>query len=283
MEATVREFTKIQAAAELIWDLSESAENAGTEGGAPDLRGYLGGIRTAVSMILDELHCIRLREAERMDEWGEGELEEDLDDLERKILTNFRKARKLKRESEITKDGLTVLLGAKAMGPMKKEAEPGRLPDVPDWRDNANLSDRSDRSDGSDQRGNRKSGTRSAGKDGAAAFAEDDRLTRIRLTVAAHQGDGLAEIIEAIKAGGTDPKALAAILGVNQARISEALHGKARPGFVARFAEVLGCDGGAGSANLNGENGERAQHGMANCRGKRGQKNRRQAGKRGAK
>ena len=139
MEVTVREFTKIQAAAELIWDLSESAENAGTEGGAPDLRGYLGGIRTAVSMILDELHCIRLREAERMDEWGEGELEEDLDDLERKILTNFRKARKLKRESEITKDGLTVLLGAKAMGPMKKEAEPGRLPDVPDWRDNANL------------------------------------------------------------------------------------------------------------------------------------------------
>ena len=224
MEATVREFTKIQAAAELIWDLSESAENAGTEGGAPDLRGYLGGIRTAVSMILDELHCIRLREAERMDEWGEGELEEDLDDLERKILTNFRKARKLKRESEITKDGLTVLLGAKAMGPMKKEAKPERLPDVPDWRDT-------------------EAGKR--GKDGAAAFAEDDRLTRIRLTVAAHQGDGLAEIIEAILADGTDLKTLSQILRVNKARISEAKHGHARPGFVARFAEVLGCDGGA--------------------------------------
>ena len=283
MEATVREFTKIQAAAELIWDLSESAENAGTEGAAPDLRGYLGGIRTAVSMILDELHCIRLREAERMDEWGEGELEEDLDDLERKILTNFRKARKLKRESEITKDGLTVLLGAKAMGPMKKEAEPGRLPDVPDWRDNANLSDGSDergsRKSGTrspEKRGSRKSGTRSAGKDGAAAFAEDDRLTRIRLTVAAHQGDGLAEIIEAILADGTDLKTLASILGVNKARISEAKHGHARPGFVARFAEVLGSDGGAanngadGAYEANGQ--ERGRRGMANCRGKRGAK-----------
>ena len=238
MEATVREFTKIQAAAELIWDLSESAENAGTEGAAPDLRGYLGGIRTAVSMILDELHCIRLREAERMDEWGEGELEEDLDDLERKILTNFRKARKLKRESEITKDGLTVLLAAKAMGPMKKEAKPGRLPDVPDWRDTE--AGKRELSDGSDKRGNRKSGTRSAGKDGAAAFAEDDRLTQIRLTVAAHQGKKLSKIIEAILADGTDLKTLASILGVNRARISEAKHGHARPGFVARFCEVLG-------------------------------------------
>ncbi len=270
MEATVREFTKIQAAAELIWDLSESAENAGTEGGAPDLRGYLGGIRTAVSMILDELHCIRLREAERMDEWGEGELEEDLDDVERKILTNFRKARKLKRESEITKDGLTVLLGAKAMGPMKKEAEPGRLPDVPDWRDNANLSDRSDRSDRSDKRRT----------DGAAAFAEDDRLTRIRLTVAAHQGDGLAEIIEAILADGTDLKTLSQILGVNKARILEAKHGHARPGFVARFAEVLGEGGAAGAKAANNRTNrtyrtyrQGAGTGVAaNCRGKRGAK-----------
>ena len=239
MEATVREFTKIQAAAELIWDLSESAENAGTEGAAPDLRGYLGGIRTAVSMILDELHCIRLREAERMDEWGEGELEEDLDDLERKILTNFRKARKLKRESEITKDGLTVLLAAKAMGPMKKEAKPGRLPDVPDWRDTE--AGKRELSDGSDKRGNRKSGTRSAGKDGAAAFAEDDRLTQIRLTVAAHQGESMAEIIGALKKeNGLSGNALARLLGEAPARVTEARHGKASRRFLKRFTQVLG-------------------------------------------
>lgn len=123
-----------------------------------------------------------------------------------------------RREAQITKDGLTVLLGAKAMGPMKKEAKPERLPDVPDWRD-----------------------TEAAKKrDGAAQFAKDDKLTRIRLTVAAHQGDGLAEIIEAILADGTDLKTLASILGVNKARISEAKHGHARPGFVARFCEVLG-------------------------------------------
>ena len=96
---------------------------------------------------------------------------------------------------------------------MRKIEEPERLPDIPDWRD------------------------------GASRQEADDRLTQIRLIVAAHQGDGLAEIIEAIKADGTDPKALAAILGVNQARISEALHGKARPGFVARVAEGLGCNG----------------------------------------
>lgn len=262
MEATVREFTKIQAAAELIWDLSESAENAGTEGGAPDLRGYLGGIRTAVSMILDELHCIRLREAERMDEWGEGELEEDLDDLERKILTNFRKARKLKRESEITKDGLTVLLGAKAMGPMKKEAEPGRLPDVPDWRDNANLSDRSDRSDRSDKRRNRKSGTRSAGKDGAAAFAEDDRLTQIRLTVAAHQGESMAEIIGALKKeNGLSGNALARLLGEAPARVTEARHGKASRRFLKRFCEVLG----EGSDLTNSRTGRTGRTGRTNA------------------
>ena len=131
---------------------------------------------------------------------------------------------------------------------MRKIEEPERLPDVPDWRD------------------------------GAARQEADDRLTRIRLTVAAHQGDGLAEIIEAILADGTDLKTLASILGVNRARISEAKHGHARPGFVARFAEVLGCDGGAGSAN-NGTNGayeangqERGRRGMANCRGKRGAK-----------
>ena len=233
MEVTVREFTKIQAAAELIWDLSESAENAGTEGAAPDLRGYLGGIRTAVSMILDELHCIRLREAERMDEWGEGELEEDLDDLERKILTNFRKARKLKRESEITKDGLTVLLGAKAMGPMKKEAKPERLPDVPDWRDTEAAKRR----------------------DGAAQFAKDDKLTQIRLTVAAHQGEKLSKIIEAILADGTDLKTLASILGVNKARISEAKHGHARPGE----------GGAAGAKAANSRTGRTGRTGRTNA------------------
>lgn len=134
---------------------------------------------------------------------------------------------------------------------MRKIEEPERLPDVPDWRD------------------------------GAARQEADDRLTRIRLTVAAHQGDGLAEIIEAIKADGTDPKALAAILGVNQARISEALHGKARPGFVARFCEVLGD--GADLAKGDPANNKtyktykthkkNAGTGVAaNCRGKRGAK-----------
>lgn len=126
--------------------------------------------------------------------------------------------------------------------------EPERLPDVPDWRD------------------------------GAARQEADDELTRIRLTVAAHQGDGLAEIIEAILGGGTDLKTLAQILGVNRARISEAKHGHARPGFVARFAEVLGCDGGAGTRSggpggRSGRSGRGAGTGVAaNCRGKRGAK-----------
>ncbi len=85
-----------------------------------------------------------------------------------------------------------------------------REPDVPDWRD------------------------------GAARQTEDDLLVRCRLIVAAHQGDGLAEIIRAIKEDGTDQKTLAGILGVNPARITEAVQGKPRPSFVARFAEVLG-------------------------------------------
>ena len=91
----------------------------------------------------------------------------------------------------------------------------GRLPDIPDWRD------------------------------GAARQDADDKLTRIRLTVAMHEGESLAEIIRAIKEDGTDQKTLAGILGVNPARITEAVQGKPRPSFVARFAEVLGCDGGA--------------------------------------
>lgn len=98
---------------------------------------------------------------------------------------------------------------------MRKIEEPERLPDVPDWRD------------------------------GAARQEADDRLTQIRLIVSSMQGESLSDIIKAILADGTDPKALAAILGVNQARISEALHGKARPKFKEIFTEVLGCDGGA--------------------------------------
>lgn len=135
--------------------------------------------------------------------------------------------------------------GGQGAGAEAAAQEPERLPDVPDWRD------------------------------GAARQEADDELTRIRLTVAAHEGNGLAEIISAIKEDGTDPKELAGLLSVHQARISEALHGHARPGFVTRFCEVLGE---GGDANLNGENGEnggnggRAQHGMANCRGKRGAK-----------
>ena len=118
--------------------------------------------------------------------------------------------------------GSSVQSVKRGKGPrMRKIEEPGRLPDIPDWRD------------------------------GAARQEVDDRLTRIRLTVAMHEGESLAEIISAIKEDGTDPKALAAVLGVNQARISEALHGHARPGFVARFAEVLGEGGAAGAKAAN--------------------------------
>ena len=86
----------------------------------------------------------------------------------------------------------------------------GRLPDVPDWRD------------------------------GAARQDADDRLTRIRLIVAEHAGASLAYIIKAILADGTDLKTLAQILGVNKARISEALNGKAKPYLIERFTEILG-------------------------------------------
>ena len=94
------------------------------------------------------------------------------------------------QDSEIKKDARAVLLAAKAMGPMKKEAKPERLPDVPDWRDTEAAKQR----------------------DGAAQFAKDDKLTQIRLTVAAHQGEKLSKIIEAILADGTDLKTLASIL-----------------------------------------------------------------------
>ena len=88
--------------------------------------------------------------------------------------------------------------------------------------------------------------------------------------------------LQAIKAGGTDPKALAAILGVNQARISEALHGKARPGFVARFAEALGCDGGAGSDPANNKTYKTYKTHKKNAVAKAAGRDQR-SGKRGAK
>ena len=108
-----------------------------------------------------------------------------------------------------------------------------REPDVPDWRDTEAAKQR----------------------DGAAQFAKDDKLTQIRLTVAAHQGESMAEIIGAILADGTDLKTLAAILGVNRARISEAKHGHARPGFKLIFTEVLGEGGAAGAKAANSRTG----------------------------
>jgi len=143
------------------------------------------------------------------------------------------------QDSEIKKDARAVLLAAKAMGPMKKEAKPERLPDVPDWRDTEAAKQR----------------------DGAAQFAKDDKLTQIRLTVAAHLGEKLSKIIEAILADGTDLKTLASILGVNRARISEAKHGHARPGFVARFCEVLG----EGSDLTNSRTGRTGRTGRTNA------------------
>ena len=123
------------------------------------------------------------------------------------------------QDSEIKKDARTVLLAAKAIGPMKKEAKPERLPDVPDWRDTEAAKQR----------------------DGAAQFAKDDKLTQIRLIVAAHQGEKLSKIIEAIKTGvGISGNELARILGVNGARITEAAAGKPRKSFVIKFTEILG-------------------------------------------
>ena len=90
----------------------------------------------------------------------------------------------------------------------------GRLPDIPDWRD------------------------------GAARQAENDDLVQIRLIVAEHQGESMAAIIEAIQKGiGINSKELAAVLGVNPGRISEAKKGHPKPCFIARFTEVLGEGG----------------------------------------
>lgn len=87
----------------------------------------------------------------------------------------------------------------------------GRLPDIPDWRD------------------------------GAGRQTDDDLLVQCRLIVAAHQGESLGKMIEAVKAGANiSGSKLARLLGVNKARISEALNGKAKPYFVERFAEILG-------------------------------------------
>ena len=87
----------------------------------------------------------------------------------------------------------------------------GRLPDSPDWRD------------------------------GAARQTDDDLLVQCRLIVAAHQGESLGKMIEAVKAGANiSGSKLARLLGVNRARISEAVHGKAKPYFIERFTEILG-------------------------------------------
>ena len=128
-----------------------------------------------------------------------------------------------------------------------------REPDVPDWRENANLDGPTFAKAVADMRRGNRSGDAiirrsesdgehgSAGGDGAAQFAEEDELTRIRLIVAAHQGESLAAIIRAIqKETGLNSRELAGVLGVNPGRISEAVHGKAKPCFKERFTEVLG-------------------------------------------
>lgn len=175
MEITVREYCRIETAAELIFHLLDEKTIS------------RGGIESALGMILNEMKYIRMREAENMNTWGEGELTEGFDETELKAL-------KLAR--------------------LAKAGE--RLPDVPDWRD------------------------------GAARQVKDDLLTRIRLTVAAHEGESLRMIIDAIKADGVNQRTLAGILGVNPGRITEARRqGLARPSLRARFCEVLGMEGGA--------------------------------------
>ena len=180
MEITAREYCKIDAAAELMYAL------------LLDEKTSKSGMQAAISMILDELKMIRMREADRMNEWAPGELEE-----------------------ELTEDYRDVLDLAKRLGPKKPAGE--RLPDVPDWRET----------------------------DGAKRQAKDDRLTRIRLTVALHEGESFRQIIDAIKADGISQRTLAGILGVNPGRITEARQGLARPSLRARFCEVLGMEGGA--------------------------------------
>ena len=243
MEVTVREFTKIQAAAELIWSIAEAAGKGSRV------------FEVAASQILDELHVIRMREAGHMDEWAPGELTEGLDDGERWALKMLRNAK------------------------IKKNAETGRLPDVPDWRDTEaakrELPGKTGNTKKTENRGNRSKDARSAGADGAARKArtsghrghrgrcgqgagtgsaardagtdgagrqtDDDLLAQCRLIVAAHQGESLAKMIEAVKAGaGISGSRLARLLGVNKARISEALNGTAKPYFIERFTEILG-------------------------------------------
>lgn len=178
MEITVREYCRIETAAELIFHLLDEKTIS------------RGGIESALGMILNEMKYIRMREAENMNTWGEGELTEGFDETELKALKLARLAKAGKPAGE-------------------------RLPDVPDWRD------------------------------GAARQVKDDLLTRIRLTVAAHEGESLRMIIDAIKADGTSQKRLAEILGVNPGRITEARQGKPTRLFLAKFCEVLGMEGGA--------------------------------------
>lgn len=68
-----------------------------------------------------------------------------------------------------------------------KNAEPERLPDVPDWRD------------------------------GAARQAQEDQMTQIRLIVAAHAGESMADILAAIKAAGISKESLVQSLGITVA------------------------------------------------------------------
>ena len=106
------------------------------------------------------------------------------------------------------------------------------------WDEDRELSDLSDGSDRSD---NPREPDVPDWRDGAARQTEDDLLVRCRLIVAAHQGESLAAIIRAIqKETGLNSRELAGVLGVNPGRISEAVHGKAKPCFKERFTEVLG-------------------------------------------
>ena len=230
MEITVREYCKMDAAAELMHDLLLDEKTSKT------------GMQAVLGMILDELKSIRMREADRMNEWGPGELEDQL-----------------------TEDYRGVLDLAKRLGPKKPAGD--RLPDVPDWRDGAAQKTRTGGHCGHCGRCGQGAGSeakaRDAGTDGAAQFAEEDELVRIRLTVAAHEGESLRKIIDAIKAeDGIKPAELAGLLGVNQARISEALRGHARMGFGARSG---------GPGGRSGHGGQGAGTGVAaNSRGKRG-------------
>ena len=110
--------------------------------------------------------------------------------------------------------------------------------EIPDWDEDRELSDLSDGSDRSDKP---REPDVPDWRDGAARQTDDDLLVQCRLIVAAHQGESLGKMIEAVKAGANiSGSKLARLLGVNRARISEAVHGKAKPYFIERFTEILG-------------------------------------------